>query len=523
MATYRKKPTRRSVNRSDKRDDRFSDVSANDLRQSHYQTQPSRSRLSRREAERRYAAPDVDLPDYGDYDERYSRENVQARYGADLQKRRKRSRRLRIFVIVALLVALIGGGAAFAYVNGINFNLSKNLDKGLSNVLVKSNLTKEPFYMVLLGTDESMGRSADGSTDGTYRTDTIMLARIDPVEKKVTLISMPRDTQVDLDGYGTQKLNAAYAIGGASAAVREVSQISGVGISHFALVDMDGLKEVIDALGGIEVDVPIDINDPDAGGSLKAGVQTLTGDQALILCRARHAYDDFGAGDYYRAANQRLVLSAIMHKVLSSDVGTIASTVNSLSSAVSTDLNVSDIVGLAQTMQGMDTEADIYSARMPTMSVYEDDIWYERIDTANWKTMMDRVKQGLPPTESGEVDAATGTILSSVGDAGSQTVNNTNIDKSGSVYVRNGSGVTGVAQTAASKLSAAGYQVSDIGNADDFSYNDTLVIYNDDTRKAAAEDMARILGNGAKAHKNNNEYLFESDYLVVIGSSWVAQ
>ena len=62
-------------------------------------------------------------------------------------------------------------------------------------------------------------------------------------------------------------------------------------------MDMDGLKATVDALGGVEVDVPIEINDPDAGGHLDAGLQTLDGDQALILCRARHAYDSYADGD----------------------------------------------------------------------------------------------------------------------------------------------------------------------------------------------------------------------------------
>ena len=84
----------------------------------------------------------------------------------------------------------------------------------------------------------------------------------------------------------------------------------------------------MDALGGVEVDVPMEINDDD-GRRLRssAGLQTLNGDQALILCRARHAYDDYGDGDRYRAANQRLVLSAIAKKVLASDPATMASTV----------------------------------------------------------------------------------------------------------------------------------------------------------------------------------------------------
>ncbi len=110
------------------------------------------------------------------------------------------------------------------------------------------------------------------------------------------------------------------------------------------------------------------IDDEDAGGHVDEGLQTLNGDQALILCRARHAYDEFGPGDEYRAANQRLVMSAIAKKLLSADAASMASTVQALSKYVTTDLGVTDIIGLAQAMQGLDPSTDIYSAMEPTTS-----------------------------------------------------------------------------------------------------------------------------------------------------------
>lgn len=114
--------------------------------------------------------------------------------------------------VAALAVVLIGAGAAFAYVQV----LSGNLHAGLGNVgqyLVKTNMTKEPFYMLLMGTDGSAERDESGDFGDSYRTDSIMLARIDPVDKKVTLVSLHRDTMVDMGEYGVNKLNAAHEIG----------------------------------------------------------------------------------------------------------------------------------------------------------------------------------------------------------------------------------------------------------------------------------------------------------------------
>ena len=267
--------------------------------------------------------------------------------------------------IAALAVAVIAVGAAFAYVQV----LSGNLHAGLGNVgqyLVKTNMTKEPFYMLLMGTDGSAERDESGDFGDSYRTDSIMLARIDPVDKKVTLVSLHRDTMVDMGEYGVNKLNAAYVFGVPALSVQTVSQLAGVDISHYAEINFDGFHEIVDALGGIEVDVPMTIDDEDAGGHLDAGLQTLNGDQALILCRARHAYDEIGPGDEYRAANQRLVISAIAKKLLSADAASMASTVQALSKYVTTDLGVTDIIGLAQAMQGLDPSTDIYSAMEPT-------------------------------------------------------------------------------------------------------------------------------------------------------------
>ena len=450
--------------------------------------------------------------------DRYARSGSSSRYSGRLQKQRRRHKVLKRVIIAIVAVLALGAGAAFGYVNYLNGNLSAGLDSNLKNVLVQTNMTKEPFYMVLMGTDDSIEREGDNSTEGTYRTDTIILARIDPVNKKVTLVSMPRDTQVTLTGYGTQKLNAAYALGGSSMAVTAVSSIAGVNISHFGLIDMDGLQEVVDALGGIDVDVPMTIDDDDAGGHLDAGEQTLSGAQALILCRARHAYDDYGAGDDYRAANQRLVLQAIANKLLSSDVATIASTVTTLSKYVSTDLSVNDIIGLAQAMQGMDTSTDMYTGAMPTESVYENNLWYEKIVTSEWKTMMARVDAGESPTATSEVDEYTGTILANAGD-GTAEASTSASSKAGTIIVRNGSGVTGVATAVSNKLTAAGYSVGDAGNADSFNYATTLVIYSSSSQAEEAAAIVSTIGAG-KAQINDGSYTMNGDFLVVIGSDY---
>lgn len=454
----------------------------------------------------------------------YSRRSEHSQYTAE-RKRRKHRHVLRN-VFVGILVALVVGvGAAFAYINTINGNLARGLGSGLSNVLVKSS-NSEPFYVLLCGTDQSIERDQSDSTDGTYRTDTMMLCRVDPVNKTITLISIPRDTKVTFDGYsGSHKINAAYAYGGSELAVKTVSDLAGVDISHFALVDMDGMKAVVDALGGIDVDVPIEINDSLAGGHLDAGEQTLNGDQALILARSRHSYDKYGDGDAYRAANQRLVVSAIAKKLLESDPATIASTIQTLSQYVQTDMTVTDIVSIAQTFQGFDPSTSLYSATMPNEPVKDGGVWYTEVVEDAWQEMMDRVNQGLPPTEEEEVDATTGTVLAttgssgSSGDGGDDTSSESSSSKDGTVVVRNGNGKSGVGDKVATKLTDAGYNVTDTGNADSFNYKTTLVVYMNSADKDEAQAIADTIG-GAQIKQNDGSYSTKGDFLVIIGSDY---
>lgn len=450
---------------------------------------------------------------------RYNRASSSGRYDAQISKRNKRDRRygiVRKLLVAAALVLALGAGGAFAYVNYLNGNLSSGLDSALDQRLVKTDLVKEPFYMLLMGTDASLEREEDPTYAESFRTDTIVLARIDPVGKKVTLVSLPRDTWVDMEEDGIQKLNATYAIGGASAAVEEVSDLSGVGISHFCLVDMDGLKQVVDALGGIEVDVPMTIDDVDAGGHVDSGLHTLNGDEALILCRARAAYEDVGAGDSFRAANQRLVLQAIADKILASDVGTIADTVTTLSNYVTTDLTVREIVSLAQAFQGMDAGSDMYTASMPTYSEYIDELWYEIIDDEAWQSMMSRVDRGLPPTDSTEIDAVTGTVLANAGDESSGS-GNAEITKSGLINVRNGTSQDGLGDAISQTLQERGYTVIDVANADADTYETSMVIYTENRQEAEARQIAEAIG-GAEVFQNDGSYVTHDDFLVVVGA-----
>ena len=454
------------------------------------------------------------------------------------QKRSKKP--FVIALIIVLALAAVVAGAAWAYMNTVSNKLSEGLDDSLYSQLKDTTYTGEPFYALLLGIDRSDDRENSddfGTDDSAYRTDTMILARVDPQQKKVTLISLPRDTYVDMGKYGDQKLNAAYSIGamyegsGPAYAVKTVSELAGVDISYYAEIDFEGFCGVVDTIGGIEVDVPMEIDDDLAGGHLDAGLQTLNGEQALILCRSRHTYDYVGTGlgDVYRAANQRMVIGAIAKKLLNSDPVTLVSATSTAANYVKTTMSVTDLVGLANSMRGMDPSTDMYSATLPTTPEDIDGVSYLVPIESEWKEMMDRVKQGLSPTTDTEIDEESGIIMSSNGDGSTASMYGATSDSSttssaasgtysGTVAVRNGSSTEGAAAAVAEKLSAIGF-TTDTGNADSSTYTSTIVVYSTASKANDAAAIVSTLGMG-RTMQNDGTYSFSTDFLVVVGADY---
>ncbi len=321
-----------------------------------------------------------------------SRGSSRAHY-AQARSQRRTHRIVKTVLVCVLAIVVAAAGLGAAYLGNINSRLRKNIDSSLLGTLSKKEAGK-PFYMLLLGVDKDEARakgSEYGSSEGAYRSDSIMLVRIDPQKKKATLVSIPRDLRVDMGEYGTQKINAAYALGGPTLAVKTVQKLSGVKISHYAEIDMDGMEKVVDAVGGVTVNLGVAVKDPKYTKlDLPAGKVKLNGKKAALLCRARHAYDSYGAGDFYRAANQRAVIAAVAKKVLSSDVATMTKTVTAMADMVHTDMSATDIVSLASDMRGMDTSKDIMTGMAPTDSSYISGGWYEILRESAWEKMMAR-------------------------------------------------------------------------------------------------------------------------------------
>lgn len=291
----------------------------------------------------------------------YSRENV-GRY-SERARQRRRGRMIKRGVLggllAVLLVGVVGVGAWFTRV--VN-NLGGNglIDGGIRAILSDSDVAREPFYVLLLGTDGRPGEEV-------YRSDSIILARIDPTEKKASLISIPRDTMVVYNGE-TMKINATHAANGPQGVVEAVNDLCFNGeqkISHYAEINFEGMEDLIDAVGGIDLEATEEVDDPEhLDIKIEKGFQHMDGATALTYARCRYTYVD---GDFTRMRHQRQVLSALAKKILNDlDPATIMGTVEELSKVVITTLGVQDIVSVANAMRGMDVENDMYVANVPS-------------------------------------------------------------------------------------------------------------------------------------------------------------
>ena len=321
----------------------------------------------------------------------YSRNNV-ARYHKRAARKGVRKGVVAV-IVIALLAAL--GGTAFAAVNWV-----KSLDERLHNeevvddelraVLTEPAAPSDPYYVLLLGTD---GRA--GEED--FRADTIILVRVDPPNKRLTMLSIPRDTHVYYKG-SEMKINAAHFYDGPAGMITAVQDLTGVQIAHYAEVNFDGLADITDALGGVWVDVDEYMYDDENFHhivSLDPGYQRLNGEAALFYCRCRKFYD----GDYTRMRHQREFIKAIIKQVLDNpDPLTLFNVVDKCADMVTTDLSASEIISLASEFRGIDVDNNIYTAHAPSFAAMLGEISYVFVSQWQLDELMAIIDRGEDPS-----------------------------------------------------------------------------------------------------------------------------
>ena len=274
-------------------------------------------------------------------------------------KRRRRWWVWTLIGVAALLVLTLAWGALgyLSFSRGVdeaNDRLPRRAHNRLAT-LDGSPLTT-PSTTLVIGTD---GGKAPGRGDAR-RSDSLLLMRTDPDTHRISYLSIPRDLRVDIPGYGSGKINAANQVGGPALTLATVRSLTGLPIHHVVVVDFDGFRDLIDALGGIEIDVPKPIlsNKFDCphrpqrcetweGWRFGKGVQHMDGRRALIYSRIRTNQLDPSETDVTRTGRQQAVAEAVGNEIAS--FGTFLRLPfmgSSLAAPLATDLSAGELAKL---------------------------------------------------------------------------------------------------------------------------------------------------------------------------------
>ncbi len=362
------------------------------------------------------------------------------------------------------------------------------------NILVygddsRAGLTPHEQYILRTGDDQ------------TNNTDTIMLVHISPGRHLVTVMSIPRDTMVPMyqcdsgpgytgqqaDPNGAVQINALLQIGGPTCLWKTVEQVTGIRINHFIGIGLLGFVTVDNDLGGVNVCVPFNVNDPVSGLDLKSGEQHINGIQALAFWRTR---EDIGNGsDLERIQRDQFmsaqVVKGVLHSGLLSNPIRLVNVITDAAASMTTDagMTVSDLLQIGESFRNLSSQ----------------NVQFITVPNEPWTPNPNRV-QFLQPQAS-QVFAAIARdmtvpkVSTTPAPTGGAQVLTTTSPANVKVEVLNGSGVSHIASEAAAGLTSRGFDVTGTGDAPSFAYTDSVIEYSSAADMAAVNTLEKELTN----------------------------
>ena len=288
------------------------------------------------------------------------------------RRRKKKSNFWPMFLLLCAFVIAAVAGALFA--SSVLFDKPAKPEK--TNLMT----AKDKIIVMIMGVDEREG--------DVGRSDTLMIATLDPKKKKAALLSIPRDTRVKIRGYGFDKINAAYAYGGYELTQDTVEDLIGVHMEHHILINIKSFKKIIDAIGGVDINVEKrmyyeDVWDDDGGLliDLQPGLQHMDGDTAITYVRYRDEEGDIG-----RIRRQQKFMQAVMDKVTSpAIIPRIPSIIKEVVGSVQTDLSVKQLIEFATSLKDAQ-KSGLQAEMLPGKPMYIDGVSYWIPDLGKLRT-----------------------------------------------------------------------------------------------------------------------------------------
>jgi LCP family protein required for cell wall assembly len=270
------------------------------------------------------------------------------------------------YILILVVVFILSGMVGAFFANALVDNKPDYNEDDKKGMLV----AKDKATVMIMGVDER--------ADDVGRSDTLMIATLDPDKNQAALLSVPRDTRVKIKGHGFDKINAAYAYGGRKLTQETIESLLNTHIDHYIKINVHGFTKIIDALGGIDIDVEkrMYYEDPwdDDGGlyiDLQPGMQHMDGKTAITYVRYRDEEGDIG-----RIKRQQNFMKAVMDKLVSPTIiPKLPAIVSAVSDSVETDMSVSEILYFLGTLQDA-KDNGLKSEMLPGKPVYIEGISY---------------------------------------------------------------------------------------------------------------------------------------------------
>jgi LCP family protein required for cell wall assembly len=453
-----------------------------------------------------------------------ARNALPSRAGIRLRVRRRWPRRLLIGVNLVVFVCLVGAASVVGYVQyrfgQINTVSIRALRDGGGTPAT------QPFTMLVVGSDSRALTGANNAEFGSetetpgQRSDTILLVRVLPASHALSILSIPRDLWVPIQGMGTQRINASFD-NGANLLVSTIQSDLGIPIDHYVEVNFDTFRQITDAVGGVKFYFPTPAKDDYSLLSVpQAGCVNLTGDQALAFVRSRH-YEYYQDGqwnyeaesDLARIQRQQAFVKKMIKKAETEFTNPLA--LNGIIGAVTKNLTVdqgfttSFMLGLAKQLRTVDP-ATIPSETLPTYN--------ETIDGAE--------VLGIQQPQASQMIAAFNSLgttspsssTSASGSGRQSTSTGTVAPSSVVVEVANGSGVTGQAAQAVSDLNGLGYDAT-VDSTPGNGFTTNTIRYAPDSAAKAAQ-LSSVLAGGASLQEDDSLAATPYDLELITGSSY---
>lgn len=427
-------------------------------------------------------------------------------------------------IVIAIIILAIGGWLGFKFI----YNAAKTFHGGLFSVLSSTKLKGEDVGRVNILV---AGNSADDAGhNGGRLTDSIMVLSLDTKNKTAYMMSIPRDLWVDIPGYGHAKINEAYVDGeddkfnqdgyfpgGMGLLQKVVEENFDINMNYYALVNYTALKDMVDAVGGIDYTVKsVDkrgLYDPSIDWTthgplvrLSNGTHHLTGQQALDLSRARgDAYGSYGfpAADFDRTNNQRQELVALKSKVTSTGVLANPAKLSSIFDAIGN--NVKTDFTLGEVRRAYDLSKDVSGIQS---------IGLNNVHGKNLLT-----SYATPLGQSALIPAAGIDDFSDIQAAIKQLTSTNPITREGaSVVVLNATDTTGVAAKAAKALKAKGIIVTDTGDATTSQATSTIIDVSGGKMPSTKNLLQSLYGTNVVTTSPYTETYYNADFIVLVGA-----